>query len=92
MPYFVSKELYEKNKDGVIRLSLNLQRAQGEKNWPQCLTDAQIAQKLGLGERDVREIRCIAEIDLLESDSWEKAQSFKTDSARNYLERKKITR
>ena len=65
-------EVYTRWKDEVLKLSNSFQRI-GEPG----LSDKQIAAKLGLDERTVTEIRCVAERDCYGLDEWEKAIEFK---------------
>jgi hypothetical protein len=63
---------YARYKDEVLRLSNSFQRI-GRRG----LSDKEIAQHLGLDERTVTEIRCVAERDCYGLDEWEKAIEFK---------------
>jgi ribosome-binding protein aMBF1 (putative translation factor) len=47
------------------------------------LSTRRIAEKLGLEERVVREIRCVAERDDCSIDEWEEALRFKDEACRN---------
>ena len=69
-------ELYARWKDEVLRLSNSFQRI----HQPG-LSDRQIAERLGLDERTVTEIRCVAERDCYPLDEWEKAIEFKRKAA-----------
>jgi ribosome-binding protein aMBF1 (putative translation factor) len=86
--FFVDKETYKKHKDAVLELSQSIQvnyveHLAPEKRKPG-LSDAQIAEKLGLDERTVREIRCVGEREYYPIDEWEKAVEFKEDRCRGY--------
>ncbi len=89
--YFLDPATYRKYKDEVLRLSdsfqINIQEhlKKGERRRP--LSDAEIAQKLGLEERLVREIRVVAERDFYPIDEWEKALDFKRQACREYHKR-----
>ena len=86
--YFVDPKTYEKYKDEVLELShavqINFQEhLPAEKRRPG-LSDKQIAEKLGLEERVVREIRCVAERDKYSLDEFEEAIHFKERACRDY--------
>ena len=70
-------ELYRQHKDTVLKLANSFQRI-GQRG----LSDREIAEKLGLDERTVTEIRCVAERDCYGLDEWEKAIEFKRRAAR----------
>lgn len=78
MAYTVSKELYEKYKHQVIDLSLAVQEYEGTRQ-KRGLTDAEIAERLGLSERDVTEIRTVAEVDLQILEWYTEAEDFKIE-------------
>src|SRR5437899_12935094 len=65
-------EVYKRYKDEVLKLSNSFQRI----DQPG-LSDKQIAERLGLDERTVTEIRCVAERDCYSFEEWEKAIEFK---------------
>ncbi len=79
MPKHVSPELYNKYKHQVLEMSPAIQYYEGTtaKRETSCLTDQEIADRLGLDVEDVTEIRCIAEIDLLPADSWIQSANWK---------------
>jgi len=86
--FFIDPEIYKKYKDEIIRLSNSIQidinehlPAEQRKGG---LSDRQIAEKLGLEERVVREIRVVAERDYYPIDEWEKAIEFKDKACRAY--------
>lgn len=86
--YFVDPEIYRKYKDQVLALSQSIQinyqeQLPREKRRPG-LTDAAIADQLGLDERTVREIRCVGEREYYGIDEWEKALRFKDEACRAY--------
>lgn len=65
-------EVYRRYKDEVLKLSNSFQRI------GRCgLSDREIAERLGLDERTVTEIRCVAERDVYPLEEWEKAIEFK---------------
>ena len=65
-------ELYRQHKDAVLALANSFQRI-GQRG----LSDREIAEKLGLDERTVTEIRVVAERDCYPLDEWERAIEFK---------------
>ena len=86
--YFVDPETYRKYKDEVLALShavqINFQEHLPPEKRQPGLSDKQIAEKLGLEEHVVREIRCVAERDKYSLDEWEEAIRFKDRTCRNY--------
>ena len=87
--YFVDPKTYKKYKDEVMQYSqsvqINYQEFLPEEKRQPGLSDKQIAEKLGLEERVVREIRVVAERDTYSIDEWEKALEFKDKACRNYV-------
>ncbi len=86
--YFVDPETYKKHKDEILELShavqINFQeQLPADKRQPG-LSDKQIAEKLGLEEKVVREIRCVAERDKYSLDEFEEAARFKEAACRDY--------
>ena len=86
--YFVDPETYEKYKDDVLAMShavqINFQeQLQAEQRRPG-FSDRQIAEKLGIEEKVVREIRCVAERDKYPLDEFEEAIRFKERACREY--------
>lgn len=86
--YFVDPETYKQYKDEVLDLShavqVNFQEhLPADKRHPG-LSDRQIAEKLGLEEKVVREIRCVAERDKYSLDEFEEAIRFKEKACRDY--------
>jgi hypothetical protein len=65
-------EVYRRHKDEVLRLCNSFQRI-GQRG----LSDGEIAGRLGLDERTVTEIRCVAERDVYPLEEWERAIEFK---------------
>lgn len=89
--YFVDPDTYRKYKDEVLELShavqINFQeQLPADKRQPG-LSDRQIAEKLGLEEKVVREIRCVAERDKYPLDEFEEAIRFKERACRDYSRR-----
>jgi len=83
MSKYVSPELYHKYKHQVLEMSPAIQYYEGTtlQRETSCLTDWEIADRLGLDVDDVTEIRCIAEIDLLPADAWLKSENWKREKA-----------
>ena len=83
MSKYVSPELYHKYKHQVLEMSPAIQYYEGTtlQRETSCLTDREIADRLGLDVDDVTEIRCIAEIDLLPADAWLKSENWKRERA-----------
>jgi ribosome-binding protein aMBF1 (putative translation factor) len=86
--FFVDPEIYRKYKDEVLRLSdsvqINFQEQLPAAERRRGLSDREIAEKLGLDERTVREIRVVAERDTYDLDEWEKAIEFKDKACRAF--------
>ncbi len=93
--FTVDPAVYRRYKDEVLRLSNSFQRniKIDLPNRTRGLSDKEIAERLGLEERTVSEIRCVAERDCYDLDEWERAIEFKEKACREYLEgtRKKIS-
>ncbi len=87
MSKYVSPELYHQYKHKVMEMGLAIQYYEGTtlRRENSCLTDQEIADKLGLDVDEVTEIRCIAEIDLLPADTWLKSANWKQEKARRSL-------
>jgi len=86
--YFVDPQTYRKYKDQVLELSHAIQvnsqeQLPADKRQP-CLSDAQIAERLGIEEQVVREIRCVGERDKYSIDEFEAAIRFKDKACRDY--------
>ena len=83
MSKYVSPELYHKYKHQVLEMSPAIQYYEGTtlRRESSCLTDQEIADRLGLAVDDVTEIRCIAEIDLLPADTWLKSENRQRERA-----------
>lgn len=72
----VSAELYRKHSEQVLSLTTAHQRMEGQRVVG-TFTDREIAQRLGLSEERVREIRCLAEMDGIDMDWFAEAEEFK---------------
>ena len=86
--YFVDPETYKKYKDEVLEMShavqINFQEhLPADKRQPG-FSDKQIAEKLGLELKVVREIRCVAERDKYPLDEFEEAIRFKEKACHDY--------
>ena len=88
MAKYVSPELYNKYKHQILEMSPAIQYYEGTTaiRESSCLSDQEIADRLGLDVEDVTEIRCIAEIDLLPADAWIKSDNWKREMAQKSLE------
>ena len=86
--FFIDPETYRKYRDQVIELSQSIQINLPEHLPPErrkpSYSDEQIAEKLGLDTRTVREIRCVAEREYYGLDEWQKAIEFKEKACRDY--------
>lgn len=86
--YFVDPETYKKYKDEILSYSqsvqVNTQEFLPEERRKRPLSDREIAARMGLEERLVREIRVVAERDEYPIDEWEKALEFKDKACREY--------
>ncbi|MDP2727468.1 MAG: hypothetical protein Q8P59_07970 [Dehalococcoidia bacterium] len=72
----VSAELYRKYKDQVLSLTTAHQRMEGQA-MVGTISDRDIARKLGLSEEQVRDIRCLAEMEGIDMDWYPEAEEFK---------------
>jgi len=81
----LSVDLYRKHKDAVLQLSLAIQNYDGKSYTPTPLTDKAIAEKIGLTEKEAKEIRCIAETDIHHLNVWIEADTFKNERVKRYL-------
>jgi hypothetical protein len=89
--FFIDPDLYEKHREEVLRLSnsiqLNIHEHFPAEQRGARHSDLQIADKLGLDERVVREIRVVAERDSYPIEEWQKAIEFKERACRGYAEK-----
>ncbi len=89
--FFIDPEIYKQHKDEVIRLSNSIQVNINEhlpaEQRRGGLSDSQIAERLGLEEQVVREIRVVAERDYYPIDEWQNAIAFKDNACRSYHEK-----
>jgi len=80
--FCVPTEVYERHRDEILRLSLSFQRWVAPEDGGLLLdkvdqlSDAEIAERMGLDGDTVRRIRCMAEWDL-PIEAWRNAAAFK---------------
>jgi hypothetical protein len=80
MTFFrLDPEVYARHKDEVLRLSNSFQKIDARG-----LSDREIAERLGLDERTVTEIRVVAERDVYPLDEWQRAIEFKDRACRDW--------
>jgi ribosome-binding protein aMBF1 (putative translation factor) len=86
--FFVDPEIYKQYREAVLTLSdsvqINFQEHLAPEERRRGLSDKEIAEKLGLDERTVREIRVVAERDTYDLSEWEKAIEFKDKACRAF--------
>jgi hypothetical protein len=75
MPFPVSPDLYRQHKDQILALTNARQRYEPGKHL-RGLTDAEIGERLGITAAEATEIRCIAELDLIESRRFFEAEEW----------------
>ena len=90
MAEYLSTELYNQYKQQVLDMSLAVQHYIGleQQRELSCLSDGEIALRLGLSVREVREIRTIAENDLLPVDVWMDSDQEKMRKCARFFRRK----
>ena len=76
MPKFVTPDLYNRYKDEVWKLTNAQQRYEPGKAH-RGLSDEEIAERLGLKAEEVREIRCIAENEMISLEKYLDADDIK---------------
>ena len=80
MTFFrLDPEVYARHKDEVLKLCNSFQTVERRG-----LSDREIAEKLGLDERTVTEIRVVAERDCYPLDEWARAIEFKHKACREW--------
>jgi ribosome-binding protein aMBF1 (putative translation factor) len=88
--FFVDPEIYKRYKDEVLRLSnsfqVDIQEQLPADKRQRGLSDREIADRLQLEERVVREIRVVAERDYYDLEEWERAIEFKDKACRAFAE------
>lgn len=83
----ISSKLYKKHKDQVLNLSNALQRYEPSTDQ-RGLTDKEIAEKLGLSEDEVTEIRILAELETPPLTNWQEAIVHKKREALKFIKRR----
>ncbi len=88
--FFIDPETYRRHRDEILALSNSIQidiheQLPGEKRR-RGLSDREIAERLDLDERTVREIRVVAERDYYDIEEWDKAVEFKDKACRAFAE------
>ena len=91
MANYVSPQLYDRYKHQVLEMSLAIQYFEGTvaRRESSCLSDQEIADRLGLDAEDVTEIRCIAEVDLLPAETWLRSDEWKRERTRKSFEHRR---
>jgi hypothetical protein len=77
--FTLDPQIYRTYKDQVLQLCNSFQTI-GKRG----LSDHEIAEQLGLDERTVTEIRCVAERELYPLEEWEKAIEFKRRATKEW--------
>ncbi len=89
--HVVDPELYARYRDEIVRLStshqVDINEFLPDDVRKRGLSDAEIAERLGLDVRDVTEIRVVAEHDEYGIEEYEASARFKDAAAESYLER-----
>ncbi|MXW01814.1 MAG: hypothetical protein F4X59_12750 [Holophagales bacterium] len=88
--FFVDPETYRRYREEILELSNSIQidiheHLPGDKRR-RGLSDREIAERLNLDERTVREIRVVAERDYYDIEEWDKAVEFKDRACRAFAE------
>ncbi|MXX61851.1 MAG: hypothetical protein F4112_02080 [Holophagales bacterium] len=88
--FFVDPETYRRYREEILELSNSIQidiheHLPGDKRR-RGLSDREIAERLNLDERTVREIRVVAERDYYDIEEWDKAVEFKDKACRAFAE------
>ena len=88
--FFVDPEIYRRHREEILELSNSIQvdiheHLPGAKRR-RGLSDREIAERLDLDERTVREIRVVAERDYYDIEEWDRAVEFKDKACRAFAE------
>ncbi len=88
--FFIDPETYHRHRKEILELSNSIQvdiheHLPGDKRR-RGLSDREIAERLDLDERTVREIRVVAERDYYDIEEWDKAVEFKDKACRAFAE------
>jgi hypothetical protein len=91
MGKYISPELYHKYKQTVHDMSLAVQSYIGleQQRQANCLSDEEIAQRLGLSVAEVTNIRLIAQNDLLPADAWIEADEEKQRKCQRFFSKRR---
>ncbi|MFC1998824.1 hypothetical protein ACFLVR_04175 [Chloroflexota bacterium] len=90
MGKYIEPEIYNKYKQQILDMSLAVQNYVGieQRRVESCLTDAEMAAKLGLTAAQVREIRTIAFNDLHPADMWLDSDDQKRMKCQRYFKKR----
>jgi len=90
MGKYISPEIYNKYKQQVLDMSLAVQNYVGieQQRVDTSLTDAEMAERLGLTAAQVREIRTIAFNDLHPADMWLNSDDEKRMKCQRYFKKR----
>ena len=87
---YLDPAIYRKYREAVIELSNSIQVDINEHLPPgqrrRGLSDREIAERLGLDDGTVTEIRAVAERDYYDLSEWDRAIEFKRKACREYVE------
>ena len=87
---FIDPDIYHKYKDEILALTnavqVDINEFLPEETRKRGLSDREIAEKLGLDEEEVREIRCVAERQSYPLEEFDNAIKFKEKACRTYSE------
>ncbi len=88
--FFIDPETYHRHREEILELSNSIQIDIHEhlprEKRRRGLSDREIAERLDLDERTVREIRVVAERDYYDIEEWDKAVEFKDKACRAFAE------
>jgi len=90
MDKYLTPEIYNKYQQQVLDMSLGVEYYVGleQQSESSCLSDGEIAKRLGLSVQEVREIRTIAENDLLPADTWMKSDEEKRRKSKTFFSKR----
>ena len=91
MGRYIARELYNKYKQQVLDMSLAVQYYIGleQQRESSCLSDREIAERLGLSAAEVTEIRTIAQNDLLPASTWMESHEEKKRKCERFFRKKR---
>lgn len=78
MPLLISLKLYRRFKDRIMSYTNSRQKYEPGRR-SRGLSDVEIAEKLGIRGEEVTEIRCIAELDVIETSRFFEADGWKQE-------------